>query len=171
MPKYSRSEYLAKLKKAKAAADDLTKKQLDKIIGHESKKRLLAYEHADWFRARMSFKEMGVWRRAGGLPESWTRGSLKETARKVKIGLAKNSPLICARSKRALPRIMEFADIISREKTLYPIVFLGDTGTRGRRRGCIKTKGDIDDGCMRAIALVLRGAKNLNVYFGVPNKN
>ncbi len=29
-------------------------------------------------------------------------------------------------------------------------------------------KGDIDDGCMRSIALAISGKNNIVVYFGIP---
>jgi hypothetical protein len=30
--------------------------------------------------------------------------------------------------------------------------------------------GDIDDGCMRSIALAMSGKKSIKVYFGVPQE-
>ena len=65
---------------------------------------------------------------------------------------------------------MGFADIISQEKTLFPIVFAGGHGTCGRKWCRKKMTGDIDDGCLRAIALAISGYKTLNVYFGKPKK-
>jgi hypothetical protein len=55
---------------------------------------------------------------------------------------------------------------IAREKYLLPIVLPG--GTMGRK-GLMKMKGDIDDGCMRAIALAVSGKKRLRVYLGTRN--
>jgi len=31
-------------------------------------------------------------------------------------------------------------------------------------------KGDIDDGCMRSIAMAISGKKDITVYFGIPKK-
>lgn len=166
LPKLSRIEFLKKLAKAKRDTRKLSEKQLDKIISDEYKKRLKAYSNVTWYRATVSPNEVGVWRRAGGLPSKWTCCSLAETADYVKIGLADEHKHIQARAKRAIPRIMEFANIISKDKYLYPIVFKSGTGTKGRQWCKNKVKGDIDDGCMRAIALVITGYKKLNVYFG-----
>ena len=116
----------------------------------------------------MSVNELGVWRRAGGLPPAWTCCSLNKTAVYVKRGLEIDSKQIRRRSKAAIPEIMKFADIINKEKYLFPIVFAGGTGTCGRKWCKNKTKGDIDDGCMRSIALAIGGQKNFNVYFGKP---
>ncbi|KKS38804.1 MAG: hypothetical protein A3G49_00425 [Candidatus Sungbacteria bacterium RIFCSPLOWO2_12_FULL_41_11] len=170
LPKLTEAEFLKKLKQAKTITNKLTERQLDKIIADEYRKRADAYNNADWYRATVTTKEVGVWRRAGGLPPQWTCCSLSQTALRVKKGLKRNSKRIRARSKRAIPRIMEFADVISREKCLSPIVFAGGTGTCGRKWCRKKMKGDVDDGCMRSIALALSGRKTLNVYFGKPKK-
>lgn len=168
LPELTETEFLAKLKQAKRAVNKLTEKQLDTIIADEYQKRADAYNNADWYRATASTGDVGVWRRAGGLPSSWTCCLLKQTAAYVKKGLAQNSTRIRARSKRAIPRIMKFADIMQKEKYLLPIVFASGTGTRGRAWCRKNTKGDIDDGCMRSIALAVAGRKTLTVYFGKP---
>jgi len=170
LPELTKSEFLKKLRQAKATAKRMNENQLDTFIANEYQKRADAYNNADWYRAQVSTREIGVWRRAGQLPTEWTNGSLAETALKVRRGFKSNSKHIRGRAKRALPRIIKFADSISKEKYLFPIVFAGGTGTRGRKRFRIKMKGDIDDGCMRSIALALTGRKTLDVYFGIPTK-
>jgi len=170
LPKLTRKAFLRKLNRAKQAVFKLNEAQLDRIIEVEYKKRKIAYDEAEWYMAVATPRELGVWRRAGGLPPQWTCGSLLETTRYVKRSLEKNSKKIRARSKRAIPRIAEFVDIITQDSTLYPIVFQHNTGTRGRRWCKRKVKGDIDDGCMRAIALVLRGYKQLKIYYGKPKQ-
>ena len=40
----------------------------------------------------------------------------------------------------------------------------------GRKRLKRKMKGDIDDGCMRSIALTIKGAKTIKAYIGIPIK-
>ncbi len=49
-------------------ASKLNEKQLDRIIVNEFRKRAEAYNNSEWYLARASTKELGVWRRAGGLP-------------------------------------------------------------------------------------------------------
>jgi len=198
MPKITKADFLKKLKQAKTATTKLKEEQLDAFISANCgggkkaieynnkewrrkranalsgmewyKKRTRAYNDAEWCIVEMSVNELGAWRRSGGLPSAWTCCSLDKTARYVKKGLEIDSKQIRRRSKNAIPGIIEFADIISREKYLFPIVFKGGTGTRGRKWCKTKTKGDIDDGCMRSIALAVAGQKILRVYFGRPKK-
>lgn len=60
--------------------------------------------------------------------------------------------------------------LLQKEKYLLPIIFKGGTGTKGRKRLKRQMKGDIDDGCMRSIALAISGKKILYVYIGFPKK-
>ena len=168
LPKLAQREFVSKLQRAEKVTNALKEKQLDKIIAKEHQKRADAYSDSEWYLAEMSLDEMGVWRRAGGLPVQWTCGTLRETARHMRRGLKADSQRIRARSKRAIPRIMEFSNIIAKERRLFPIVFMGGTGTCGRKYCKRIVKGDIDDGCMRSIALALKGYKSLRVYFGKP---
>ena len=168
LPKLAQSDFLKKLRQAKKITSGLSEKQLNKVIADEHQKRADAYNNSEWYRARASIKELGVWRRAGGLPPKWTCCTLHETARFVKKGLAEKNKLIRARSKRAIPRIAKFADFIEKEKCLFPIVFMTHTGTRGRKWCKTKVKGDIDDGCMRSIVLAILGRKTIDIYFGRP---
>ncbi len=170
LPILTRKEFLTKLKRSKRTVNALNERQLDRIIAKEYLKRANAYNNSKWYLVSMSSKELGVWRRAGGLPPEWTCCNLNKTASYVKKGLKINSTRIRARSKRAIPRIMEFSDIIVKEKRLFPIVFTSNTGTRGRSLCRTKTRGDIDDGCMRTIALAICGIKKFKVYFGKSKK-
>ena len=170
LPKLEREEFLKKLKQGKKTIMKFSEKQLDKFIGEEYEKRLVSYNNVEWYRGAVSTREVGVWRRAGGLPASWTCCSLVKTAHYVRQGLEKNDKRIRARSKRAISSIIEHTNIISKEKYLFPIAFYSGGGTRGRKR-CRKYKEiewDVDDGCMRAIALAITGYKFINVYFGKP---
>ena len=164
----TRTKYLAALKKAKRAVMKLTEKQLDRHIEHP--KRLRSYNKARWFTAVLTPRELGVWKKAGGLPLPWTRRSLAETAKRVAAGLRINDTKIQKRAKRAIPAIIQLQHIIKKEPYLFPIVFESGFGTNGRK-GLPKMKADIDDGCMRSIALAIGGAKKLSVYIGLPPKS
>jgi hypothetical protein len=61
-------------------------------------------------------------------------------------------------------------EMLQGEKYLLPIIFKGGTGTRGRHGLKRIMKGDIDDGCMRSIALAVSGTKVIRVYIGFPKK-
>ncbi|MFZ2167506.1 MAG: hypothetical protein WAV50_01400 [Minisyncoccia bacterium] len=167
----SEEEFDKKLHGAKKVILKLPQKELDALITPKWPKRLKAYDSVTWFLAEASPKELGVWRRAGELPLTWTNGSLLETAQKVKNGFEKKSKLIKRRPMHSIPNILKIkAHLDQKEKYLYPIVFKTDTGTGGRRRLKRKMKGDIDDGCMRSIALAISGRNPITIYFGVPKK-
>ncbi len=166
-------QYASKLASAKKRVLKFTTAQLDRIIiAGEWKRRVQAFNTSDWYLAEVQITEIGVWKRAGGLPLSWTNGSLKETADKVRHALHTNSRPITKRAGHTIPNILVTnVHDLQNEKYLYPIVFKGGTGTQGRKGLKRKMKGDIDDGCMRSIALAIAGQKTLQVYFGVPKKS
>ena len=162
----SRIDFLKRLRKETAKCRKLSPAELDDFIQPH---RLFVYNAADWYVADMSVNELGVWRRAGGLPLEWTNRSLQETAKKVSTALETNSHTLKQRARHGMMNMLKTNIIdLQKEKYLLPIVFKGGTGTNGRRRLKHRTKGDIDDGNMRAVALAVNGAKTLRVYFGVP---
>ena len=164
----TRKKYLTVLKKSKHAVENLNESQLNKIVG-EYKKRLHAYNAVQWHIGEVGIKETGVWKGAGGLPISWTKDSLFDTAKKVKEALQKDSEEIQRRSKRAIPAIIKFKSIMKKEKYLFPIVFESGVGTN-IRRGLPKNKLNIDDGSMRGIAYTISGDKKIKAYIGVARK-
>jgi hypothetical protein len=167
----SEKEFDQKLKKGRKWVLRLKEEQLDELISPKWPKRLRSYNASQWFVADVDPKEVGVWRRAGNLPLQWTNRSLYETAKNVKRALAQNSRLLKSRAKHAIPGILKLkTHTQQKEKYLYPIVFKTDTGTKGRKRLKHKMKGDIDDGCMRSIALAVNGRNPIRVYFGMPKK-
>lgn len=149
----------------------MTVKQLDKNISPDWPRRIRSYDLSDWYLTEVKTSEIGVWKRAGDLPLSWTNGSLKETANKVRDALQKNSKLLVKRARRAISNMLATnIGLLQSEKYLLPIIFKGGTGTRGRRGLKRVMKGDIDDGCMRSIALAVNGAKVIRAYIGFPKK-
>ncbi len=165
----SETEFHKKLADTKNKILKLGEKDLDKLVCPEWLKRLDAYNNSKWFVTDVSPSEVGVWPRAGSLPLRWTNRSLAETAEKVERGFKRKSESIKRRPKHAIPNILKIKDQLEqKEKYLYPIVFKTDTGTKARRRLKRKMKGDIDDGCMRSIALAISGKDSIRVYFGVP---
>lgn len=147
----------------------MTSAQLDKHI--EDPLRLRAYNSSNWYMAEVKPSEVGVWSRAGGLPSAWTNGSLKETANKVRHALDKNSKSLNKRARHTIPNMLATnIEMLQSEKYLLPITFKGNTGTRGRARFKRVMKVDIDDGCMRSIALAVYGAKVIRAYIGFPKK-
>ncbi len=168
----SEKEFDKKLQRAKKSILKLKEKGLDGLITPKFPKRLNAYNNSKWFVANVSPKEVGVWKRAGNLPLSWTKGSLFETAQKVKIALETNSKLLKRRPRYAIPNILKIkTHLEQKEQYLYPIVFKANTGTQGRRGLKRKLKGDIDDGSMRSIALAMVGKNPIKVYFGVSQRH
>ena len=161
------SDYAKKypLKKAKRKFLPMAEQKLDRLIKARSPKRLRDYNAREWYIGTAETREVGVWRGAGGLPLSFTRGSLLQTALLIKQALQKEPPILKERARIAIPGIMKNRDVLSqKEKYLLPIIVSGGTF---RRRGMQKMRGDIDDGCMRSIFLALKGKKNLRAYIGV----
>jgi hypothetical protein len=168
----SQQEFLGKVLGAKKKVNELSRKQLDRIIEKEWHKRLNAYDSAEWHLGEIKPSEVGVWKRAGELPTAWTNGSLADTARHVSYALLHGKlKRRKIRAAKAVKGILETnVNFLQKEKYLYPIVFKGGTGTNGRKGLKKRMKGDIDDGCMRSIALAINGSKRIKVYFGVPKK-
>lgn len=142
----------------------MSESALDKIILRKNRsKRRDSYNKVQWHLGVVKTGEVGVWKSAGGLPLAWTRGSLAQTAQLVKVGLKQGSPLIKARAKTAIPGILKRVSVFQKEKYLLPIILPGGSIAR---RGLKKMKGDIDDGCMRSIALAISGKKTIKAYIG-----
>ncbi|MBI3888193.1 hypothetical protein HY311_00150 [Candidatus Nomurabacteria bacterium] len=159
-----KSQYVKRLVKAKRAILELPEGMLDMIIKGEWKKRFKAYKNMQWCVGIVKTNEVGVWKKAGGLPIAWTRGSLEETACLVAQALKKNSKKLTKRSGIAIPGILKNSiSLIQKEKYLFPII-LWD-GTIGRK-GLKKMKGNIDDGCMRSVSLAVSGKKEIKAYIG-----
>ena len=160
-----------KLKIAKKRALKLKESQLDKIIKDGYKKRLVAYNSSKWYLGKVVTSEIGVWKKAGGLPLSWTDNSLASTAKKVQHALKYNPKLLRKRSRYSIPNMIKTnVHLLQKEKYLLPIIFKSGTGTKGRKKLKKQMKGDIDDGCMRSIALAISGKKTLLAYIGFPRR-
>jgi hypothetical protein len=165
-------EFAERLGKAKKKVRYLRAPQLDRlIVADRYTKRLRAYDSCDWFQTEISAAHLGVWRGAGGLPIAWTNGSLADTAKYVTKALDSGGRELKKRSRHIIPTLLRGPiSQLQKEKYLLPIVFMGGTGTNGRRN-LKRMKGDIDDGCMRSVALAVRGKKKIKVYFGIPKRN
>ena len=162
----SKEEFSKRLERVKTYALKLDAKQIDRFIG-KWQPRLVAYKSVAWYLGEAKTSEVGVWHGAGGLPEPWTKGSLKATAEKFNDAVQKKSKRLKRRIKRAVPGILRTSiDFIQSDKYLLPIILPGGT-IKGARKGLRKMKGDIDDGCMRSIALTVSGRKTIKAYIGV----
>jgi len=62
-----------------------------------------------------------------------------------------------------IPGIIKNIDVILNTRRLTPIVVPGGTWRKAPYR---QMKGDIDDGCMRAIAFAIKGNDKFNAFFG-----
>ncbi|TSC68548.1 MAG: hypothetical protein G01um101456_602 [Parcubacteria group bacterium Gr01-1014_56] len=163
----SQKEFKQNLTKVKKQVLKMKEPQLDRMIGNDYKKRLHAYNNSVWYLGKVQRNEVGVWRGAGGLPRAWTKGSLKETSKKVAHALEHNPSLIKKRARHTIENILRTnVKQLQKEKYLFPIIFESGTGTNGRR-GLKKLKGDIDDGNMRSIALTIKGTKTIQAYIGL----
>lgn len=169
--KITKEEFQKKFLQSKKRGLRMAIKQLDTHISPDWLRRLRSYEASDWYVGEVRTSEVGVWKRAGDMPLSWTNGSLRNTADKVREALAKNSKKFAKRARRAVSNMLVTnVDMLQSEKYLLPIIFKGNTGTLGRRGLKHQMKGDIDDGCMRSIALAVHGEKVIRAYIGFPKK-
>ena len=169
--KISKEEFRKKFLQSKRKGLQMTNGQLDKHISPDWPRRLHSYNSSDWHIVEVKPTEIGVWKRAGDLPLSWTNGSLKDTADKVRDALEKNSKKLARRAKRAVSNMLVTnVGMLQKEKYLLPIIFKGGTGTHGRHGFKHVMRGDIDDGCMRSIALAVHGVKTIRAYIGFPKK-
>ena len=175
LPKLSNSEFENRLQKAKNITLNLSEKELDKRIEADSpkyKRRLRFYNSVNWYEGLVTADEVGVWKGAGGIPIEWTQGSLAETASIVHKAIEdEGNNKVAARAKRAIPRILENINVIEKDKYLYPIILPPATNGRGLYGKPYKhfklMKGDVDDGCMRSIALVISGRLDISTYIGI----
>jgi len=171
VPLLSDKEFSDRLAKAKAHVKKMGNAELDRVIVKKYPPRRDAYDGVDWHVGMVKTSEVAVWRGAGGLPASWTSGSLDETAKKIAVAFRKDSKLLKARIKRAIPRILRTAaETVQKEKYLLPIILPAGT-IPSSRRGVRKFKGDIDDGSMRCLALAISGTKIIKAYVGVRKKS
>jgi len=165
------AEFEEKLKIAKEEVLKMSEKKLDKIIRNEWRKRLTAFNNSEWYLGEVNPDEVGVWKRAGGLPLEWTNDSLSETAKKVEYAIGINSKRLTGRAKHSILNMLEVnVQHLQNEKYLFPIIFKSGTGTKGRKRLKKQMAGDIDDGCMRSIALTISGTKTIKAFIGFPKK-
>lgn len=158
-------KYLLARARAYRALRKLPEKKLDKIIG-SWKKRLVAYQKVDWYVGELLTKEVGVWKRAGGLPASWTDNSLAHTGNMVRKALESGSGLLNKRARRVVPIIINLKKIIKKDRYSLPIVI-----ERGpspvNRKGLKKMRWELDDGNMRSIAFAVSGDRKIRAYIGV----
>lgn len=166
----SEKEFERKLAAAKKYAKGLDGAKLDRAIGKEDIVRRDNYNAVRWYLGTVRTSEVGVWSGAGGLPSAWTKGSLEDTGKKVAHALKTGSKLLKSRVKRAIPGILKTSvRSVQDENYLLPIVLPG--GFRAScRRGSKVFKGDIDDGCMRSIALAVNGERTIRAYIGIRRK-
>ncbi len=164
-------EFRKKFSRSKQKGLRMTTKQLDARVSPDWPRRLHAYNESDWYLGEVTVNEIGTWKKAGDLPLSWTNGSLKDTADKVRSAIEKDSGRFAKRARRAVKNMLATnVGLLQKEKYLLPIIFKGGTGTRGRKGLKRQMKGDIDDGCMRSIALAVHGVKTIRAYIGFPKE-
>lgn len=168
MSKVSKAVYRKQVRQANAVVVKIPEALLDAIIKGTTERRINAYKKLTWYLAEVNTTEVRVWVGAGGLPKKWTRGSLEETGDYVREGLKKHSRELGHRAQTAIPEIIKTSlSTLQREKYLLPVVVpFGTLDKKGKTR----FRGDIDDGCMRSIALAVSGKKRIKVYFGMPKR-
>ena len=132
------------------------------------------YNKADWYPAMADTKELGVWRGSGRFTEEMdTKGTWsKKMQIMCRNALDQQLKTHYLRSGH-LPQLVASLRALchnSKEKHFFPIAFLRVAQVPMVRRRLKANKGDIDDGCMRSVALAVSGKKKIKLYFGIPKK-
>jgi len=130
-------------------------KQNDSCIDAE---RIKLYEALTWELREISLAELGIWDKAQGMPHEWCIENMLETVKNYRK--AKNH------DGNYHTRIQHF---LNNRKIGAVIAVCGKT-KRGREE-CNETRWAIDDGCMRAMALGLKGFNRIQCYLGVGSEN
>ena len=116
------------------------------------------YDTLTWELHEIPLAELGIWDEAHGMPHEWCIENMLETIEKYRK--AKNHDGIYH------TRIQHF---LNKRKFGAVIAICGRT-KRGREE-CSETKWSIDDGCMRVMALGLKGFNHIQCYLGVGHEN
>jgi len=162
----TKETFLKNLAVNKKAVLKLKEPALDLILSTEYKKRLKAYNSVEWHIGYVDLSEVGLWRGAGGIPEKWTRGSLRDSSDRIAFELKKSkSKYSRIRAMKAVPEIISLKATIKKENCLLPIILPSGT-IPNCRKGMRKMKGEIDDGCMRSLALAVSGDNKIKAYIG-----
>ena len=150
-------------------ARKLPEKVLLKYSLDEYHPRYDNYYNSSWAWETISLKDCGCWPKMGGLPYSYTKGTLEDTAIKLQK-LIENKNLLSLSTLEALyiEELMPAASIINRH---VPIIIMEDSVIRSHKLSCKnkiydKTLYDIEDGNHRAVCHYLNGAHRINAFVG-----
>jgi hypothetical protein len=157
-----KSAFLAGLAEVEEEVKSMSENDLDMIISADWSPRLKKYNELVWYFEQCSIDDLGVWYGAGELPYDWCIGSVRDTARCIKQAIQEGKRFQ-GRAFKNIPGIVNVVDIILNSRLLAPIVVPGGTW---RQPPCVKMKGDIDDGSIRAISFALIGHDKFKAYVG-----
>ena len=116
-------------------------------------KRRAFYHGLIWSRGCVDIREAGVWDKAQGMPHDWSVESVKETLEHYRAA-RRHDGAYHAKIQGLL-----------RKPCLDGIIAVDGRLKRGREQ-CSKIGWSIDDGCMRAVAMALKGHTRIPCYLG-----
>lgn len=119
-----------------------------------------------WRRRRVLLHELRVWPGMGGLPESWSAGSVVEVADRLRHGVVPESAMRLT-SLLALVDKHERDDLIA-WLTVMPLLVMPDEFLHSRSPDP-GAPWAIDDGCHRAVMLSLLGVESVPALVGELN--
>lgn len=122
--------------------------------GNIDAERVELYRNLTWELVEVQPKELGIWDKAQGMPHEWCVGNLIETMEYYKKTQNHDGEYH--------KRIIYFLN-----KGEIDEIIVVDGATKRGRENCREMKYNIDDGCMRAIALMLKGYTRIRCYLGV----
>lgn len=159
---------LSKIVKESEKIDDID------LINYFSKNmngpRFDNYFNSSWVLKEISLSDCGVWPKAGDLPEEATYGNVLDTVNYI-MPYLKDKSILNYKMSRVLyiENMLTTVDIIAK---YLPIIVLEDQVIRNHKwkhqkiNKYAKCKYDIEDGSHRAIALSIKGTKNVFAYVG-----
>ena len=129
------------------------------------------YINSNWVLKEIDLNDCGVWPLMGGLPESFTNGSVVDTANTIKPYLEDKNKLNHSLSRLLyIENLIPYAEIITKHIPLN--VFTGSIIRRNKlmipkyitdTKDC---KYDIEDGNHRAVAMALKGKTKIKAFIG-----
>ena len=163
---FDRQHFLSCFQEIEQKVSHLNDVELDLEIDWQPRCNMLNSKSLQWTFGKCSIDEIGVWvnrEGSGGLPREWCVGSVRDTAQAIKKNLKRK---FSGRVFYAIQGIINIAEIIVGQRMLSIIAVASGLCYVRRHPPCKNVKYDIDDGCMRAIALALSDQEYINAFVG-----
>jgi hypothetical protein len=164
---FDKQHFQACLQEIEHKVSNLNYAELDLEIDWPPRRDMLNSKSLRWIFGKCSIDEIGVWvnhEGSGGLPREWCAGSVRDTVQALNEN---SSRKFSGRASYAISGIKNIAETLVEHRMLSIIVVVSGLWYQRRRAPCKSVKYDIDDGCMRAIALAQCDQEYINAFIGM----